>query len=145
MKKKKTVKTIDLKDLDFDKNNSFHDWEYFSSVQFLSEDFIREYQYKVDWGLISQYQILSEDFIREFKDRVDWFFISLKQELSEYFIDEFFNSVNWKAISLSQKMSTEFILRNSKLIDVNCLKNNKKINKKEIESRGIYSYIKLSQ
>ena len=41
-------------------------------VSNLSEDFIREFQDKVDWDCISKYQNLSEDFIREFQDKVDW-------------------------------------------------------------------------
>ena len=41
-----------------------------SMCQHLSEDFIREFQDRVDWVYISNSQHLSEDFIREFKDRL---------------------------------------------------------------------------
>ena len=43
-----------------------------SHRQTLSEDFIREFQDKVDLENISSYSTLSEDFIREFQDKVDW-------------------------------------------------------------------------
>ena len=46
-------------------------WQYISSNQHLSEDFIREFKNKVYWSLISRSQHLSEDFIDEFKDRLD--------------------------------------------------------------------------
>ena len=48
------------------------EWDYISSYLKLSEDFIREYQHKVDWVLISIFQDLSEDFIRENQDKVYW-------------------------------------------------------------------------
>ncbi len=38
----------------------------------LSEDFIREFQDKLDWRKIFLYQIPSEDFVEEFKDKLDW-------------------------------------------------------------------------
>ena len=75
----------------------------------LSEDFIREFQDKVDWGKISCNQILSEDFIREFKDKVDWWWISHYQTLSEDFIREFKNQVNWRLIYEYQILSENFI------------------------------------
>ncbi len=48
---------------------------YISIYQKLSENFIREFQDKVDWNYISNYQKLSENFIREFQDKVDWNYI----------------------------------------------------------------------
>ena len=47
--------------------------------QKLSEEFIKEFQNKVDWSNISMYQKLSEEFIKEFKleiDRDNWFYKS---------------------------------------------------------------------
>ena len=46
------------------------DWEQISSIQGLSESFIREFKDYVDWEQISYYQILSESFIREFSDKL---------------------------------------------------------------------------
>jgi hypothetical protein len=75
----------------------------------LSEDFIREFQDKVNWWGISIHQKLSEDFIREFQDKVDWLCISIYQKLSEEFIIEFKDKVNWYNLSTNQKLSEEFI------------------------------------
>jgi len=41
-----------------------------SKVQNLSEDFIREFQDKVNWVYISECQKLSENFIKEFSDKL---------------------------------------------------------------------------
>ena len=68
--------------------NPNFDWSVFGfySNNILTEDFIREFQDKVNWKCISFYQTLSEDFIIEFKDKVDWEYISKYQKLSEDFI-----------------------------------------------------------
>ncbi len=57
------------------------DWVFTSKYYKLSEDFIREFQDKVDWESILIYQRLSEDFIREFQDKVYWSLISVNQTL----------------------------------------------------------------
>lgn len=48
------------------------EWEWVSINSNLSEDFIREFQDKLNWYNISEYQKLSEDFIREFQYEVEW-------------------------------------------------------------------------
>ena len=85
------------------------DWVKISKHQKLSEEFIREFQYKVWWKDISRYQKLSEDFIRAFKDEVCWVTISRYQKLSETFIREFKDKVYWWNISRYQNISEEFI------------------------------------
>ena len=85
------------------------EWHKISKFQILSEDFIREFQYRVDWNSISKYQKLSEDFIREFKDKIDWNNITTYQKLSEEFIREFQCKVDWESISRNQKLSEDFI------------------------------------
>ncbi len=63
--------------------------------QKLSENFIREFQDKVNWyniSIIKNYQKISSI---EFKDKVNWNDISKYQKLSENFIREFQNKVNW--------------------------------------------------
>ena len=84
-------------------------WQDISQYQKLSEDFIREYQDKVDWDCISKYQKLSESFIREFQDKMNWTCISNHQKLSESFIREFQYKVIWVLISAKQKLSESFI------------------------------------
>ena len=85
-------------------------WEYISENKELSEDFIREFQDKVDLKNISAQQKLSEDFIREFKDKVYWCEISC-QKLSEDFIREFQDKVHWPLISIFQKKLSEDFIR----------------------------------
>ena len=38
----------------------------------LSEDFIREFRYKVSWFHINVYQTISEEFIKEFQNKLNW-------------------------------------------------------------------------
>jgi len=63
-------------------------WARISTSYALSEDFIREFQDKLDWVNISHHQDLSEDFMREMKHKIDWYWIyaPLHQNLSEDFI-----------------------------------------------------------
>ena len=53
-------------------NEILGNWKEISKFQKLSEDFISEFQDRVDWWDISKYQKLSEDFIRNNKDKVSW-------------------------------------------------------------------------
>ena len=48
----------------------------------------------LDWKIVSIRNELSEDFIREFQDKVNWKMIAYKQELSEDFIREFQDKIN---------------------------------------------------
>ena len=84
--------------------------------QILSEDFIREFQDKVNWECISHHLKLSEIFIREFKDKVDWLCISIFQTLSEDFIREFKDKVDWECISKFQTLSEDFVREFKELI-----------------------------
>jgi hypothetical protein len=74
-----------------------------------SYDFIRDFQNKVDWFLICEYQYLSEDFIREFQSNINWYIISKYQRLTEKFIREFKNYVDWERIIKYQILSKNFI------------------------------------
>ena len=85
------------------------DWNFVSSYQKLSEDFIREFKDFVNWHKISISQKLSEDFIREFKYKVNWYEISICQKLSKDFIRECQHYVNWNYVSFYQKLSEDFI------------------------------------
>lgn len=90
-----------------EENNN--DWKEISKFKYLTEDFIREFQDKVNWLLVSKNQKLSESFIREFQDKVNWSIISSSQILSEDFIIEFKDKVNWDIIFVYQSLSNEFI------------------------------------
>ena len=84
-------------------------WECISCEQYLSEEFVCEFRNRVDWFWISRYQKLTEEFVREFRNRVSWEQISFHQNLSEEFVHEFRDSVNWGCICCWQKLSEEFI------------------------------------
>jgi hypothetical protein len=89
-------------------NSSKISWDTVSRWK-LSEDFVREFQDKVNWIYISAKQVLSEDFIREFQDKVNWLDISFYQTLSEGFIREFQDKVDWSGMSYKQRLSPSFI------------------------------------
>jgi hypothetical protein len=95
------------------------------------------------WWWISRYQKLSEDFIREFQDRVDWNDISSNQKLSEGFIIEFQDKVDWFLISGSQKLSEEFILKNIDRIDFRMILKNRQI-KKPFKDKTLQCYYELN-
>ncbi|MNP57557.1 hypothetical protein D3C76_1523980 [compost metagenome] len=70
-------------------------WSIISYAQTLSENFIIEFENKVDWESISYAQSLSESFIREYHDILDWDYISLTQTLSETFINQYQHKICW--------------------------------------------------
>jgi phosphoribosylanthranilate isomerase len=86
-----------------------YEWNWISTFQKLSEDFIEKYQDKVDWNRISQYQNLSEQFIEKFQEKVDWNYISRFQKLSEDFIEKNQYEVNWNYVSIYQQLGEDFI------------------------------------
>ena len=38
----------------------------------MSEDFIREFEDRLDWNWISEYQDIGDKFANEFRSRIDW-------------------------------------------------------------------------
>ena len=108
------------------------EWFWISIYQKLSEDFIREFQDKVNWGYISIHQKLSEDFIREFQDKFDWDYISENQKLSENFIREFQDKVVWHEISERQKLSEDFIREFKDKVYWDCISIYQKLSEKFI-------------
>jgi hypothetical protein len=123
---------------------SKNNWYNISEYQTLSEDFIREFQDKVDWSFISRYQKLSEDFIRQFQDKVNWNMISFYQKLSEDFIREFQDKVDWYNISCNQKLSEDFIREFQDKVDWNCISKYQKLSEdfiREFQSKLNWYYI----
>lgn len=66
-----------------------NDWNFIPVKYKLTEEFMRDCQFKLDWSNISRFQTLSEEFIREFQDKISWYYINKYQKLSEKFIKEF--------------------------------------------------------
>lgn len=46
-------------------------------------------KYRGNWGYITEHEYLSEEFIREFQEDVIWWKVSMFQEISDSFIGEF--------------------------------------------------------
>ena len=84
-------------------NQNWEDFNFYKK----SEDFIREFENKVDWFCISCEETLSEEFIREFQDKVYWSRISYFQKLSKEFIVEFQNKIVFKNLLKNENISDE--------------------------------------
>jgi len=63
------------------------------------------------WYRISLFSELSEDFIMEYEDRVNWFCISMTQNLSEDFVRKFKDKLNLECLlkSYRHNLSSEFL------------------------------------
>ena len=83
----------------------WNDWKFYLHNK-LSENFIREFQNKVNWDEVSRCQKLSEDFIREFKNKVNWVCISIYQKLSKDFKKEFKKELNCKLTIYDQTLKS---------------------------------------
>ena len=76
---------------------TFARWNFISISRTLSEDFIEEFQDKVDWRFISKYQTLSESFIEKYQDKLD-----IKDLLETNKITKQFYNVLTRPISISR-------------------------------------------
>jgi len=123
-------------------------WFYISAHQTLSDEFRKEFQDRVNWDYISAYQTLSEEFIREFQDRVYWDYISTHQTLSEEFIREFKDRVDWFYISAYQTLSEEFIREFQDRVNWGCISANQKLSEefiREFQDRVNWGCISANQ
>ena len=57
-------------------------WNYISSLYYLSEEFIDKYSDKVVWDSITRNRVFSESFIEKHKYKVNWYHILLYNKLS---------------------------------------------------------------
>lgn len=128
---------------DFDPSKFLHSpffEDYIVPEDFIRELYNRSPS-KIPWGDwfedISLNQNLSEDFIREFQDKLEWRLISSWQKLSESFIQEFSHKLNWRRISTKQRLSKEFIAKNLDKLYLNELLDNKLI------SNEVKTYIRM--
>ena len=79
----------------FHKVFTWRDWEQISKYQYLSENFIRDFQNNVNWYTISNYQKLSDSFKKEFEN-------NLKFNSSIRFND--FSKKNWLDLHINERM-----------------------------------------
>jgi len=108
---KKRVKQELEKILEKNKWKSIDDigwgWEYLiSRKEKLSEDFIREFQDKLDWWWISNSQVMSENLMRSLQDKINWEESSIYQKFSENFMREFKDKIDWWQVSYYQDFSS---------------------------------------
>jgi len=123
-------------------------WSYISEYQKLSENFIIDFQDEVDWARISYHQRLSEDFIREFQDEVTWHNIGIRQKLSEDFIREFKDKFDWSYISKTQKLSEDFIREFRDKVDWHYISKHQKLSEdfiREFQDRVDWNEINVHQ
>ena len=96
--------------------------------------------------MVVGYQKLSEDFIREFRYRVDWMWVCIHQKLSELFMREMKDKVKWNYAAENQKMSDEFILEFYDRINYYCLVKNRHKDMKKLSDFLIYKlYLKINE
>ena len=97
--------------------NALNRYDNYIKYVTLTEDFMRQFQFRIDWGEVSWSQTLSYSFIREFKDRVCWTGICGSHQLTEAFIEEFQEYVDWNTVAEYQTMSEQFVRRFHSRID----------------------------
>ena len=84
-------------------------WETITKHQKLSEQFMRDFNHKLDWRYLPVYQEMSEAFIKAYADKFWWGDFPY-EKLSEDFISEMADKVSWAEVSKRKKnMSREFI------------------------------------
>ena len=105
----KEYECFDIEDLD---------WEGMGYCIDFSEDFIKEFQDRMNWRDISRFQKFSENFIKEFKDKLDWYWIAHCQDLSEDFIYDFRGRLDIDYLIEHNKIAKE---RLSELREINSI------------------------
>jgi len=71
----------------------------FINNAFIDDDF---------WKIVSKYQVLSNDFIRNYDSKLDWSFISLYQNIDIDLITDYTHLINWSNLPLNVYTSTLF-------------------------------------
>lgn len=66
------------------------------------------------WYRISNEFHLSDQFIEDFNDKLDWFNLCDTQELSLNILDKFFTKILWYKVFILQDLPEEFILNHKK-------------------------------
>lgn len=87
------------------------EWSLLDYTKF-SEDFIRDYDDKVDWTRVSCDMKLSSDFIRDYADKLDWYLVSYYQVLTDDLVDEFEDRIEWIPFSSPTSSTTLFLEEN---------------------------------
>lgn len=91
-----------------DKYSDYLIWKRISDYWTLSINIAKKFIDKLDWDIISN-RYPKEDFIKEFQNKIDWFYVSQNNDLTEEFIEEFSDKVIWRLIGNHTEYSLEFI------------------------------------
>ena len=78
-----------------------------------------------DLDILAGVQFLTENFIRDYQDKLDWMRVCIKQNLSESFMMEMEDRVLWNYAAENQKMTESFILANAHRLNYYCLVKNR--------------------
>lgn len=90
---------------------NIEEWKKVSGFQYeqISEEFIREWNDKLNWMLLSFHYTFSYEFLREFKDKLDWRPICSHYKINNDFLREFFNYINWHFVARFQEFDFDFV------------------------------------
>jgi hypothetical protein len=77
-------------------------WGPIACFQNLTEQFMIDYQYKLDWMWVCIHQKLSESFMRKMKNQVKWNYAAENQKMSSDFIIEFCDDINYYCLVKSR-------------------------------------------
>lgn len=103
-------------------------WYYVSRYQKLDEEFINDFNDKLDWKVVSQKQKMNMSMIRENADNLNWREVCGKRKLTEDFMEEHINKLQWSEVTDHQRMSDKFIIKHKDKIkwdNPNLFKHNK--------------------
>ena len=87
-------------------------WRHYAKHESLSMEDMEKYADYFDWTILCGNQYMTEDFIRKFDNRVNFATLLSHKSLSEKLIEDYcwsFNETEWKNVWEYQKMSIEFI------------------------------------
>lgn len=92
----------------------------------VSEEFLRHYIQTglisgYNWLAVAVDQSLSEQFMIDYQDRLDWMNVSISQNLSESFMRKMKHRVLWNYAAENQYMSPDFIIEFCDDINYYCL------------------------
>lgn len=108
-------------------------------------DLLIKRDFFIDWRKLSQEGKLTDKAFIDHHNEIYWSLISKDRKLSENQIEKFNRYVDWGLISEYQKLSIDFIVKMSDYIVVDRLKQNKLIDQNELEEKGIYTLLRLTQ
>lgn len=99
----------------------------------------------LSWYDICLKKKLPTNTMEKYKGDIMWGVYCKHQDMTEEQIEKFSDNLDWEIVSEYQNMSKDFIIKHSNKINVEALKNNKKVNMKELEDLGIIMLLQLTQ